>query len=542
MSEQVVVTAGESQEAPQQPIKYKWPEFAGFAGERYLKTILRKVLCLRLYRSWEIIAVENQAPGNEAYLGNARLSRDAGRSWSTAQKDIESFRTRKLAEVRVDLQLVRLPNGQLAPKPVVVKDFAALYDLAHEYHEWSQSDAYVAPDRQMFDLMKQDPQFDGLLDYLKRFDIYRRLICNGKPGPHAQPKEDAGDAKDTRRSVEGPKTDKYLEKQLEKQPVYRKSGNDNLKEIDISNVRGGTAAIQEEKEGDRETIRKTEPETSNSVPPLSSIYCATGAQLGAARSKRKKHAKGEQPKYPLHPYLTMKLGEISSVYHDGNHKSSATSVAWGWQEARDRGLDEYQYAEFLYAARDITERWSWNIRGKARMPYFLSVLEGLTILWCEQYDERQFPVAQEGGEEAEVPAPPTSEHLVVLTQEQAEVPTPVGNAQEGEVSPQVSDNAQEEQLPTTGSEEAEVSSPARDNDLQAPAQQKQAVPDRIAQKIRLDLYYAGVIQDISVDRPHRGCGCPIYWIDEQGHIHCASCHPHATWDSTIRTLIAAIFM
>lgn len=81
----------------------------------------------------------------------------------------------------------RLPiksSGKL--EAVVVKDFTPLYDLAHEYHQWVLSDQCVPASRDQMDLLKGDPH---LLAKVLRFDNYRRLIVNRKPGrkPQTQP-------------------------------------------------------------------------------------------------------------------------------------------------------------------------------------------------------------------------------------------------------------------------------------------------------------------------------------------------------------------
>ncbi len=50
-------------EAEGLPNKYCYPEFAGWNGERYVKKLLRQILPMALYRTWEIFA-EHQAIGN----------------------------------------------------------------------------------------------------------------------------------------------------------------------------------------------------------------------------------------------------------------------------------------------------------------------------------------------------------------------------------------------------------------------------------------------------------------------------------------------
>jgi hypothetical protein len=68
---------------------------------------------------------------------------------------------------------------------VVVKDFAGLYALAHEYHEWTQAENYVAPDRGVISLVEHDPH---LIAKVRRFENYRRVLCTRVPGRAAQPR------------------------------------------------------------------------------------------------------------------------------------------------------------------------------------------------------------------------------------------------------------------------------------------------------------------------------------------------------------------
>jgi hypothetical protein len=69
----------------------------------------------------------------------------------------------------------------------VIKDFAGLYALAHEYHEWLQSDEYLPPDRDLMGLVEQESH---LVAKLRRFDNYRRSFYHRNPGPIAMAREE----------------------------------------------------------------------------------------------------------------------------------------------------------------------------------------------------------------------------------------------------------------------------------------------------------------------------------------------------------------
>ncbi len=178
---------GERAEAPQTTVPegfntYGYPEFAGWSGERYLKKLLRQILPMALYRTWEIF-IDHQPQGGECYLGVTRLADIAGRTTRTMEKNLATLCARHLLVERVERKLIRTADGTYHQRVVVVKDFAGLYALAHDYHEWTQNDAYVAPDRRVLSLVEQDAH---LMARVRRFENYRRVLCTRVPGRTAQ--------------------------------------------------------------------------------------------------------------------------------------------------------------------------------------------------------------------------------------------------------------------------------------------------------------------------------------------------------------------
>jgi hypothetical protein len=159
--------------------KYHHPEFAGYDGERQLKSILHKILPMALYRTWEVL-VERQAPGNDCFLSIASISETTQRVERTIRLNIHELEARKLLELRAEQKLLRQKDGEYKLKLVVVKDFSGLYQLAREYLLWTQSDAYIEPARDFAGTIQSD---ESLKRKLRRFNNYRRVLLNKLPGP-----------------------------------------------------------------------------------------------------------------------------------------------------------------------------------------------------------------------------------------------------------------------------------------------------------------------------------------------------------------------
>lgn len=180
---QEAVTAERQQELPN---AYGYEGFAGWAGERYLKRVLRQILPLALYRTWEIF-VEYQGRGNDCYLSVPQLARLAGRTLRTMQKDLATLAARHLLVERAARKPCPGPDHTVHSRVVVVKDFAQLYALAHEYHEWLHATDYIPPDRTVSELILPNAP---LLAKLRRFDNYRRVLYNQRPGPAPRAQEE----------------------------------------------------------------------------------------------------------------------------------------------------------------------------------------------------------------------------------------------------------------------------------------------------------------------------------------------------------------
>jgi len=166
------------------PNKFTYLEFAGFVGEDLLHKIVNAILPLALCRTWEIFEREH-AYDNDCFLGLTKAAQYARRTQRTINRNIATLCARGLMVLRSEYKLFRNPDGSVRKKAVVVKDFAGLYALAHEYYLWQHSPDYIEPELEYVDLVKQD---EHLVAKLRRFEDYRRILYHQRPGPEVQAK------------------------------------------------------------------------------------------------------------------------------------------------------------------------------------------------------------------------------------------------------------------------------------------------------------------------------------------------------------------
>ena len=184
---EIITSAQENQAHQSWANKYKYQEFDPYSpGERMLKDILRAILPQALFLTWEVLAQENQAPGNDAYLGVTKLAQARKRTDRKVRMDLDDLQGRQLLTIRHEWKIFRQDDGTMKARPVAIKDFERLYDLAYEYLCWTRSDCYIPPEREFVDFIRENEPF---MRKLMRFDIYRRLLCNKKPGRETQERE-----------------------------------------------------------------------------------------------------------------------------------------------------------------------------------------------------------------------------------------------------------------------------------------------------------------------------------------------------------------
>src|SRR5213078_2435349 len=174
---------GESKTRPSESAnKYKYEIFEGYAGEEYLKDLVREILPAALYRTWAI-AVGFQAPGNACYVGVGRIAEKAKRGMRQIQKDRREMELRGLLRRYAGPVQVKEEDGRWSRKVRIINDFGVLYDLAYEYHEWKRSAEYVEADWDAAEYIREDEE---LYEKLIRFDCYRRILVCEKPGPKTE--------------------------------------------------------------------------------------------------------------------------------------------------------------------------------------------------------------------------------------------------------------------------------------------------------------------------------------------------------------------
>ncbi len=287
------------------PNKYQHPEFAGHAGEKNLKKILRKILPLSLYRTWEIFA-ENLAYENECYLSLDRLAKEAERTPRTMRLNLAELEAKRLMTRRAARKIFVTEEGKTYSRTVVIKDFSGLYALAHEYYLWCQAADYVEADREYAELILQDA---GLEAKLRRFNHYRRVLYTQQPGPQAQLSEECRwfreyqtEAADNRaEDAEGLKTDPkrkdYLPNNLPDN-VSKDSQNESVR-IDHSNRLDGDSSDSAERLEYRERATATPHAYSQKRAHVARGYTKKEQGNGIAKTKKTNQNESSNPVPPL---------------------------------------------------------------------------------------------------------------------------------------------------------------------------------------------------------------------------------------------------
>lgn len=423
----------EAQGGEPRPNKYFYDEFAGFEGERRLKAILRKILPMALYRTWEIYDAA-QAPGNDCYLGTARASEAAERVHRTIRRDLHEFEARRLLVMRAGQKLLRQQDGSYLRKPVVVKDFSGLYRLAHEYYLWTHSDDYIEPDRDFAVLICQD---EHLVTKLRRYNNYRRILCTQVPGPKASEREEHRWYTDYEEDVEAAevhttnqnwtnKLPKELSEQLAKDSTDRVVSSEELESLwGDSNSTGSAEAKKGRVSGsslpacshialgtighDEATNESTTLEshrTSNHLENSEEIAASAGAaktvEVGSDAQGMVKVVAIPPSPAPLAAPLVASSDEaralpvylegtylipLSKAFHDKAPKSSATRLAKSYWRMHGYGMDEFAFGQLLDRPMKKTRTKMASGPTANPMGFFFTVLENDLKTLCAAWDE-----------------------------------------------------------------------------------------------------------------------------------------------------------
>src|SRR5690349_7916276 len=98
-------------EAQALPNKFIYPEFAGFKGEKLMRRLLKAILPLALFRTWETFE-EEHAYDNDCFLSLTTVARDLRRSQRTIDRNIATLIARGLLRVRSEYKFFRTEDGR----------------------------------------------------------------------------------------------------------------------------------------------------------------------------------------------------------------------------------------------------------------------------------------------------------------------------------------------------------------------------------------------------------------------------------------------
>lgn len=554
--------------------KYLYPEFTGWAGERYLKKILRQILPMALYRTWEIF-VEHQANGNECYLGVPQLAAIAGRTSRTMQKNLAQLEAKQLMIERAERKVFGGASGTKKIRAVVVKDFSNLYMLAHEYHEWLNADDYLAPDRAVAALIAQDT---SLLAKLRRFDNYRRILYNQLPGPHPTAREDdlwfteyqlgTKDAVEQGTTVPEPRmgceANKQMVKEMAKQ--FAKDSPKRIIEIPENYHRKGDSCDSvlpfSEKAGREKEEMPVKPDTLSSMSEVQGTKSAkeassekvkeTGVRLSIVSSPASHREDREQTKQDLagkqvfcsleHPLARSFVQAIAAPFGDLNPKGSLTRILSILTSAKLSYPTEevlcllraYMIARNTRTLR--TKHYDVHTGQANRMPLFCTMFEkfvqarkgehrweytwakmeediaadNLLLLWWNEQQERDHELV-----EVERERQGEAQHLPHITELE---PTPK------EVTHQISEvllqQLRQRRLSQGEEEREERATYAR------------SIIARVSSVV-------GAMNEPLIGEEHILCGCPLSH-KLAGKRVCAHCFPNPIWPEEILELLHSI--
>ncbi len=260
--------------------KYKYEIFEGYAGEEYLKDLVREILPAALYRTWAI-AVGFQAPTNACYVGVSRIAEKAKRGVRQIQKDKRELELRELLSRYADWVQVKEKDGTWSRKVRIINNFSGLYDLAYEYHEWKTSAEYVEADWDAAEYIREDEE---LYEKLIRFDCYRRILICEKPGRKTElndlhkaykncKQHNEQKREQSQNGQQEAKTNNYIPKRMSKSSPYEETKNpqesitygytnssDDSEEGVVASV--AHEAIRKEQDNDQAEVDTTEQITN----------------------------------------------------------------------------------------------------------------------------------------------------------------------------------------------------------------------------------------------------------------------------------------
>jgi hypothetical protein len=517
---------------------------------------------MALYRTWEIFA-DHQAQGNDCYLGITRLAEIAGRATRTMEKNLASLCAKHLLVERAERKVFRhMEDGTLQSRVVIVKDFRGLYALAHEYHEWTLADAYLAPDREVLSLLEQEPH---LATKLRRFENYRRLLYTRQPGPTVLPREEdrwfteyqpeaafplsareeATQVKAERKDVTPAKLSaKLLPKDLAEGSLKRRersTSSNTGKRDSVDSVGSSSLLIKEENSAERSCPQKSQQrdeaegqpaEAQGVSTPTSSVPRGEASPLQDGLTSASRDAQEVAGLQLADSFLAA----IAGPFGDQSPKGTRTRLRACFQEAHL--VDPAEIVMCLIRAyvvardtRTIRAEHCHSETGRVnRMPLFCAMVLRLADA------SRRGPWWESDWQciEAEI----ASDHCLAQWWQRHQVALAIV----GETSLDLSGTQPEGEEPISLGADQEPTAPPVNPRRTRLSQTDQARAERTASARRVLRHLrkmAVPIQDASVLWEHITCGNPLYHRSK-GREVCALCFPDPQWPEEVLALLHSI--
>src|SRR5260370_38701358 len=116
--------------------------------------------------------------GNKApWVGTERISQRAQVTQRKIQQDLKDLQDLGLLEIKVGYETT-VNNGQVTDYRAEYKDFSGLYNLAHEYHQWRKSRAFLIYQPIWGDCMRLREKHELHIKIQEDREFHRELQAN----------------------------------------------------------------------------------------------------------------------------------------------------------------------------------------------------------------------------------------------------------------------------------------------------------------------------------------------------------------------------
>lgn len=523
MTNDLPIAVEDTEQPSEEPNKFKYAEFSGSQGRRYLHHLVKQIILPALYDQWDA-ATSYQVDGNTCYVGNRRMKADmavrANLDERTTRWRWEQMRYYGLVKFVPRIAEFAQDDGSSQYVPVLDKDFDALYDLAYTFHQWLHSPNYFPPTRENAAIVLQTNQ--ELATWLSQFYSYRKVFTTRKPGrkPKARlsytctlEQTIAAAAQAAHTAYEHDRND-FSNSFGNTFAAKTKEFNNNLLEKrDTSSLLEGEGAT-----AIRNTITSLDPDRSpneedTNAPPTPNTETEETKERRVERSaaqatERREVGHVERESAPLgvdidFEYLREIMTELSERYNNAPALESNMTQLRRLIESRGRHISQQEVLEKMHKAGVATGKKDdgfFNYRDEegrpVKMPYFFKIFRDLMLPGSHVYRRTQRAAKQR--------------------QETQQTPLPVLPEQEPDM----------EYTPPAASERSSVARSHADKERR----------EEYARAKRWKLLQLGVVCP-TVQREHR-CGCPVY-SEHKGNRKCAWCES-PTWNTDAMHLLREI--